>query len=62
MQTPFQEFFEKENWVPKEVQEVYLKKEWEAIIKAHLDGNNPELVFEYDEWRAEQYYGEKYNY
>lgn len=38
MKTPFEEFFEKENWVPKEVQEIYLEKEKQAIIDAWRDG------------------------
>jgi len=51
--TPLQEFFEKENWVPKEVQKLYLDKEKQCIIDAWKDGcynekdNFPKTAEEY---------------
>lgn len=38
METTLEEFFEKENWFPKEVQEMYLAKEKQQIIDAWKDG------------------------
>ena len=38
MKTPFEEFFEKENWVPEAVQAIYLIKEKQQITEAWRDG------------------------
>lgn len=38
MKTPFEEFFEKENWVPEAVQAIYLIKEKQQITEAWKDG------------------------
>jgi hypothetical protein len=38
MKTPIEEFFEKENWVPKEVQKLYIEKEKQELISAWKDG------------------------